>query len=321
MFRISWHIGDFRKATRTFNLLEKGVYREMLDEYYDTERPLPLDEVELFEALGARRSAEMNAIRKVLAKKWRKTVEGYVQNRALCELENYRDLRRRKADAGKLGGVARQKHLLEQKLADAKHVPSICQAPSSTAGNHQPLTINHQPSASNPAVPAELAARSTPPDWSLPDGVEFPDGFPNSPEQAIQWVRGLPMPKQPPEDWIRQVWLQAVGRNFKDGAGVQIMRFAHWVHGRWSNEGASWTAKRAESAEKKEGAGFSPPAGNRKAIDVEPSWDWPAVMAAELGVEPDHAKSLAAQGWRNVPGDIRERVLARHEKKDAADWV
>ena len=52
------HIGDFNNATRHLTRTERSVYRDMLDMYYDTELPLPLDSKTLSRKLLARSDEE-----------------------------------------------------------------------------------------------------------------------------------------------------------------------------------------------------------------------------------------------------------------------
>ncbi|WP_412016179.1 DUF1376 domain-containing protein, partial [Burkholderia pseudomallei] len=37
------HIGDLIRDTVSLSMLEDGAYNRLLDQYYQTERPLPLD--------------------------------------------------------------------------------------------------------------------------------------------------------------------------------------------------------------------------------------------------------------------------------------
>jgi uncharacterized protein YdaU (DUF1376 family) len=39
------HIGDFNNATRHLTRVERSLYRDLLDLYYDTERPLPAEDI------------------------------------------------------------------------------------------------------------------------------------------------------------------------------------------------------------------------------------------------------------------------------------
>ena len=59
-------IGDYRKKTARLTPLEHGVYELLLDEFYATEGPLPLDAGELANIVSARTDADKAAIKKVL---------------------------------------------------------------------------------------------------------------------------------------------------------------------------------------------------------------------------------------------------------------
>ena len=48
------HIGDFDKATRHLTRIERSVYRDLIDLYYDTEQRLTLDVAALCRRIIAR---------------------------------------------------------------------------------------------------------------------------------------------------------------------------------------------------------------------------------------------------------------------------
>lgn len=54
------HIGDFNNATRHLTFVERALYRELLDLYYDTEQPLNPD----FNKLARRVLATSDDLRK-----------------------------------------------------------------------------------------------------------------------------------------------------------------------------------------------------------------------------------------------------------------
>ncbi len=56
------HIGDFNNATRHLTFVERALYRELLDLYYDTEQPLNAD----FDRLARRVLASTEELRSVL---------------------------------------------------------------------------------------------------------------------------------------------------------------------------------------------------------------------------------------------------------------
>jgi uncharacterized protein YdaU (DUF1376 family) len=91
MHYYQYNIADYRKDTTHLTLLEHGCYRQLLDQYYLDEKPLPADEDKLFRLFNARTQDEKNAIRNVLNDFWTKTEDGYVQGRSKTEIELYKD--------------------------------------------------------------------------------------------------------------------------------------------------------------------------------------------------------------------------------------
>ena len=83
-------IGDYRKKTARLTPLEHGVYGLLLDEYYATEGPLPLNAGELANVVGARTNADNAAIQKVLDRYFTKTNAGWVNDRGLEEMDSAR---------------------------------------------------------------------------------------------------------------------------------------------------------------------------------------------------------------------------------------
>ena len=73
-------IGDYRRDTRHLTLLEHGAYRELLDQYYLSEEPIPLDESKLMRLLSARQDDEQQAIKNVLNDFFVSTDRGYIHN-------------------------------------------------------------------------------------------------------------------------------------------------------------------------------------------------------------------------------------------------
>jgi uncharacterized protein YdaU (DUF1376 family) len=61
------NIGDYRRDTVHLSLLEHGIYRQMLDQYYLNEGALAYDEAKLMRSLCVRTADEMQAFRNVCA--------------------------------------------------------------------------------------------------------------------------------------------------------------------------------------------------------------------------------------------------------------
>lgn len=60
------YIGDYQRDTMRLSMTEDGAYRRLLDEYYATEEPLPLDRDECYRAARATTPDEQAAVDKVL---------------------------------------------------------------------------------------------------------------------------------------------------------------------------------------------------------------------------------------------------------------
>lgn len=293
------HIGDTVKFTAHLTFLERGVFALMKSYACLTEAPFPADEEVLCRKLMARTTPEKKIVGDLLKEFWKLSEKGWEHPEPIQQIiDEYHASQEQKSAAGQASAKKRKERKgngaatgveppLDGKATDG-------QREGNAAGNHFPLPNNHSPS---PSVPAPLEnGADTQPSFTLPDGIEFPAGFPDSPEKAVKWTRGLALPSQPPEAYVHELWFQAVGRDFRDGADVRIQRFAHWVHGRWMKEGTSWQVKRAEGGEKKEGGAVSPSVIKP---DEAPK-GWKAASIEVLGFEPESWDALPAPSKADV---------------------
>lgn len=76
------YIGDIQAKTGGLSLAEFGAYDRLLDHYYATEKPLPLDISEVHRIARAMNSGERKAVDRVLEKFFLQTEIGYVQSKA-----------------------------------------------------------------------------------------------------------------------------------------------------------------------------------------------------------------------------------------------
>ena len=96
------NIADYRKDTTHLSLLEHGVYHQLIDQYYLTEQPIPLDETKLYRLMSARSEDEKTAIQNVLEDFFVKTEDGYIHKRCDIEIEAYQTKSERAVVAAKL---------------------------------------------------------------------------------------------------------------------------------------------------------------------------------------------------------------------------
>lgn len=83
------HIGDFAKKTKGLTLTERGAYRELLDQYYGSEKPLPLDRREVYRMAISATAAERKAVDYILGKYFVEQSDGWHNKRADEEIAAY----------------------------------------------------------------------------------------------------------------------------------------------------------------------------------------------------------------------------------------
>lgn len=98
------HLGDYLKDAGHLSLLEEGVYRRLLDQYYIREQPLPEDMKALYKLVRAATRAERKAVEYVLEQFFKLQDDGYHQGRADREIQRYRERAERARRNGKNGG-------------------------------------------------------------------------------------------------------------------------------------------------------------------------------------------------------------------------
>ena len=157
------HIGDFDRATRHLSRIERSIYRDLMDLYYDTESMLPLDIRWICRRILATSNDESTGVQQVLNEFFDKTAAGWYHSRCEEELEKYRSNNSQKAEAGKASAAKRA--LMRQQALNARSTNDERQSNGDSTNQStinqstiQPLKEKASPSGSRLA-----------PDWSLPD--------------------------------------------------------------------------------------------------------------------------------------------------------
>ena len=92
-----FHIGDYVSATRHLSWDEDAAYRRLLDTYYTTEKPLPIDLRAVFRLVLATTDAQRQAVETVLHEFFERTDSGWVNRRAEQEIVSMQDKQARQA--------------------------------------------------------------------------------------------------------------------------------------------------------------------------------------------------------------------------------
>lgn len=85
MYYYQHHIGDFNNATRHLSRIERSIYRDLIELYYDTEHPLTLDVKTLCRKIIAVTDVEVAAVQDVLNEFFECTEDGWTHSR--CDIE------------------------------------------------------------------------------------------------------------------------------------------------------------------------------------------------------------------------------------------
>lgn len=163
------HIADFDRATRHLTRIERSVYRDLLDLYYDTEQQLNLDMQHVCRRIIARTNEESTAVEQVLNEFFTKTPTGWYHDRCEAEIEAYRANTSQKALAGKASAEAKRLKKLQalNAVLTAVEQPLKFVDTESNGESTNQSTINQSTNQPSKAAPRK---RTTPPE--IPDGVD-----------------------------------------------------------------------------------------------------------------------------------------------------
>ena len=147
----SHHIGDFDRATRHLSRLERSVYRDLLDVYYDTEAPLVSDVASLCRKIIARTNEEATAVEQVLNEFFIETPNGWYHDRCEEELESYRTSTSQKSAAGKASAAkreAKRQQALNGNPTPVESPLNVCATALQLTNNQEPVTNIQEPDTS-----------------------------------------------------------------------------------------------------------------------------------------------------------------------------
>lgn len=150
MFYFSFHITDYRAATAHLSNEEDLAYRRLIEMYYDTEQPIPVDT----QWVSKRLRVGSEVIDTVLADMFELTEEGWRHARCDKEIAHYHQLAERNRANGKRGG--------RPKTKGENPDGSQSEPTGKPTNNHKPITNNQEP-----LVKAKRATRLSP-DFELP---------------------------------------------------------------------------------------------------------------------------------------------------------
>jgi uncharacterized protein YdaU (DUF1376 family) len=157
------NIGDFDKATRHLTRVERSIYRDLIELYYNDEMPLINDTAALCRKIIARTEEELTAVEQVLNEFFYLDDDCWNNTRCNKEINAYHTNQKSKSKAGlasaearKRKSEARKQQQKQQDRTDVQHVSNTTATEGQQNIKHKPITNNHKPllSASGDAANA-----------------------------------------------------------------------------------------------------------------------------------------------------------------------
>lgn len=204
----SFHIGDYRGATAHLSNEEDLCYRRLLDMYYDTQRPIPLET----HWVARRLRVGLEVLENVLRDFFIESADGWRNQRADNVVAEYIAHAEKNRANGKKGGRPAKPKQETENPVGSQTVPSGNPMATTSKGNQEPITINQEPITID--IPPSPPSGGKVFDWfsDLPQDLDTPEFR----EAWLEWVKYRKKIKKPfPPAAAPAMWRKA------QAAGVQ----------------------------------------------------------------------------------------------------
>jgi uncharacterized protein YdaU (DUF1376 family) len=190
MHYYKFNIPDWNLGTNHLSLIEEAIYFRLLNHYYDTETPIPLETQSVFRRL--RMGNESDIAASILQEFFVKTEKGYVHGRCEKILKEYKKNNRKNAENGAKGGRPRKDAAFSETQEKPTGLFSETEQEPKDNPNQELLTINQEPETNvkelvpqQAATPKKRAIR-LPDDWR-PDKSFWDAALANNPGMTQEW--------------------------------------------------------------------------------------------------------------------------------------
>lgn len=154
------HIGDFNNATRHLSLVERAIYRDLLDMYYDTEKAIDASNMDrLARRLQCITNEQIAALNYILDEFFILQDGAYLNNRCEREIAEFHGKRKQASDAGKASakkraakkqqpqnnGSSDNEQSNDDNSTDVEQASNENLTDVQPTNNHKPLTNNQEP--------------------------------------------------------------------------------------------------------------------------------------------------------------------------------
>ncbi|MEE9223082.1 MAG: YdaU family protein [Nitrosomonadaceae bacterium] len=158
------HIGDFNSATRHLNRLERGIYRDLIELYYDTEEPLIGDVKLICRKIIAVTEEEVTAVEQVLAEFFKSNNSRYHHRRCEKVIAGYHRQQKSKSKAGKASAKARAdaKYMNASDKSDSTGVEQVLDSVEPLLQHNLTGVCNQEPRTKNQEPIKRVPKKKTP---------------------------------------------------------------------------------------------------------------------------------------------------------------
>ena len=221
MHYYKFNIKDWTRDTAHLTVEEEGVYRRLLDHYYESEMPIPMETQPVLRRL--RLGSHSDIVGLILAEFFEACGDGYRHKRCDAEIAAYHSKAESNRENGKRGGRPRK----------PTENPDGFQNTPTENPNHKPLTINQEPeipplsperekTKRNTRIPDPFMLTSEMRTWAAEKGLSI--DLREETENFVDYWRGSGKTKA---DWVStwQVWMRKAQRDHAKGGRAGFRPF------------------------------------------------------------------------------------------------
>lgn len=151
-----FNVADWLASTRHLTPEEEGVYFRLINYYYDTEKPIPLETQPVIRRLLLTNHAGI--VDQILAEFFVKTERGYEKEKCNELIKDYKKTAQRNRKNGAAGGRPRKGAACKETQSVTDGMPEEAEGKASGNLNQELLTINHKPLTTNDVADAKTPA-------------------------------------------------------------------------------------------------------------------------------------------------------------------
>jgi uncharacterized protein YdaU (DUF1376 family) len=166
MHYYKFNIADWSLGTGHLSLVEEAIYFRLINHYYDSESPIPLETQSVFRRL--RMGSESVIAQQIIEEFFTKTEKGFVHDRCDTILKEYKKTAKNNRSNGAKGGRPKGGAASEITQPKPSGLSPETQEEPKYNPNQEPLTINQEPLTSlviTPLATPKKLSRRLPDDW------------------------------------------------------------------------------------------------------------------------------------------------------------